>query len=345
MTQANVILPAEWHRQDAVMLTWPHRNTDWADMLEAAENNFRQILLHIGRHQPVIVACDPAVDVASIETLAHSVPHPVFVFSAASNDTWARDHGPVTVYAGGQPILRDFTFNAWGGKFESTLDNAITRTLHQQGAFDGTPLDTVDFVLEGGGIESDGQGTLLVTSECLLAPTRNPGLDKRGIESVLADKLGAQRVLWLDHGYLAGDDTDSHIDTLARFCSPDTIAYVACDDPEDEHFEALAAMKAQLETFCTVDGTPYNLVPLPWPDACYSEDGERLPATYANFLVINEAVLVPTYGVPQDEAALTIFRELFPDRAIEAINCRTLIEQHGSLHCVTMQIPEGVLPQ
>ncbi|WP_369601866.1 agmatine deiminase family protein [Hahella sp. SMD15-11] len=343
MTQHSVVWPAEWARQDAVMLTWPHRNTDWADILQAAEDNFRQLLVRIARHEPVIVACDPAADRAAIETLAHNLPHPVYLYTVPSNDTWARDHGPVTVLRDGRPVLLDFTFNAWGGKFDATLDNEITRNLHQQGAFGRTPVESLPFVLEGGGIESDGEGTLLTTSMCLLTPTRNPDFTREDIEHYLGEKLGVDRVLWLDHGYLEGDDTDSHVDTLARFCNPDTIAYVQCTDPDDPHYDALRAMEAQLQSFTRRDGNPYTLIPLPMPQACYSEDGHRLPATYANFLIINDAVLVPTYGVPEDRVALERLAEAFPGRAIEAVNCRTLIEQHGSLHCVTMQIPEGVL--
>jgi agmatine deiminase len=151
-------------------------------------------------------------------------------------------------------------------------------------------------------------------------------------------------VLWLNHGYLAGDDTDSHIDTLARFINPTTIAYVRCDNPRDEHFRALQAMEEELRAFRTDDGAPYRLEPLPWPDACFDpDDGHRLPATYANFLFINGAVLVPTYGVSQDAAALEVFRRLCPDRDVIAIDCRLLIRQHGSLHCITMQYPEGVV--
>jgi agmatine deiminase len=201
----------------------------------------------------------------------------------------------------------------------------------------------VDFVLEGGSIESDGAGTLLTTSECLLTPSRNPSMDRTAIEQLLEEVLGVDRILWLNHGYLAGDDTDSHIDTLARFCAPDHICYVTCPDVADEHYSALAAMEEELQEFRQADGTPYRLTPLPWPDPIYDEDGERLPATYANFLIINGAVLLPVYDVPQDEEAVRIMAGIFPDREIIPIDCRPLIYQHGSLHCVTMQIPAGVV--
>jgi agmatine/peptidylarginine deiminase len=197
-------------------------------------------------------------------------------------------------------------------------------------------------VLEGGSLESDGKGTILTTSECLLSKNRNEHLSKIQIEQHLKENFGAERVLWLNHGYLAGDDTDSHIDTLARFCNEKTIAYVGCENPEDEHYEALLQMKKELQQFTDVNGNHYQLVELPLPDACFDEDGKRLPATYANFTIVNGAVLVPVYGVLQDEKALEILQNCFPKREIIGVNCRILIEQHGSLHCVTMQYPEQV---
>jgi agmatine deiminase len=211
------------------------------------------------------------------------------------------------------------------------------------GAFNSISFETIGLILEGGSIESDGKGTILTTAECLLNPNRNPHLSRQEIEEELLSLLGAEEVLWLENGYLAGDDTDSHIDTLARFAPDDTILYVACDDPDDEHFESLKAMREELETFRTRDDKPYRLLPLPWPQARHDENGQRLPATYANFLVINGAVLVPTYDDPSDATALKIIAKAFPGRKIIGIDCLPLIEQHGSLHCVTMQMPKGVL--
>ncbi|WP_372846996.1 agmatine/peptidylarginine deiminase [Pontiella sp.] len=319
MNNSTKRLPAEWEPQDAVLLTWPHAKTDWAGCLEAAQQTFSEIEAAIRRFEAVVLVRPDA-------------------FNLPSNDTWSRDFGPITIEENGQPVLLDFTFNGWGGKFAAALDNAITQKLYANGAFDQTRLRTVDFVLEGGSIESDGEGTLLTTAACLLNPNRNPNRSKPEIEALLKKELGLHTILWLNHGYLAGDDTDSHIDTLARLCPDKTIAYVACDDPADEHYAALNAMKAELEQF---EG--YRLLPLPWPAAQYDENGERLPATYANYLVINGAVLVPTYNDPADEAALAVIANAFPGREIIGIDCRTLIRQHGSLHCVTMQIPAGVL--
>ncbi|MCC7300398.1 MAG: agmatine deiminase family protein, partial [Verrucomicrobia bacterium] len=261
----------------------------------------------------------------------------VSLYEIESNDTWARDFGPITIYENGKPVLLDFTFTGWGGKFEAGLDNQITSKLHKLGAFGKTPLRRVDLILEGGSVESDGKGTLLTTAECLLNPNRNAQLDKQQVEKRLADELKTETFQWLENGWLAGDDTDAHIDTLARLCPNNTVLYVQCNDPADEHFSALQAMEAELKKM------PYRLLPLPWPKAKFDGDGERLPATYANFLVINGAVLVPTYKDSADFQALETVGKAFPNREIIGIDCSALILQHGSLHCVTMQIPEGVL--
>lgn len=260
-----------------------------------------------------------------------------------TNDTWARDHGAITLIGAEGPILLDFKFNGWGLKFASDKDNLITRRLVEAEALHGTYENRLGFVLEGGSIESDGRGTLLTTSECLLSPNRNGQMTQAEIEDYLRRTFHVQQVLWLDHGYLAGDDTDSHIDTLARLCPDDTIVYVQCTDEQDEHYDALHQMEEQLKTFRTLAGKPYRLLPLPMADAVV-EDGERLPATYANFLVVNGAVLYPTYAQPDnDRRAAEVLSQAFPGYEIVGIDCRALICQHGSLHCVTMQYPVGVL--
>ncbi len=332
--------PAEWEPQSAVQLTFPHKETDWASVLPQVMPCFIEIAETISRFEHVLIVCQ---DVKATREMLQNVNLENFrLFQASSNDTWARDHGGITIEEDGKSVILDFVFNGWGLKFPADLDNLISRRLYNQDVFKAE-LRHGGMVLEGGALESDGKGTLLTTAECMLSPNRNPHLSQAQIEEHLIHTFGLERVLWLQHGYLAGDDTDSHIDTLARFCSVDTIAYVQCTDPDDEHFVALKKMEAELKTFKTLDGKPYHLVPLPWPDACYDSDGNRLPATYANFLIINGAVLVPTYQVQQDEAALEILRSVFPDRAIIGIDCRPLILQHGSLHCVTMQYPVNVV--
>jgi agmatine deiminase len=338
--------PPEWHEQSAVMLTWPHAHSDWASILNQVEPVFTEISYYVSLHEKVvIVACDRdhlehiqqllrqrGVDLEQVRLYIH-----------LGNDTWARDYGPITIFENQKPLLMDFEFNGWGNKFPADLDNEISRTLLTQDAFGDLQMHSVNFVLEGGGIETDGNGTLLTTSRCLLAHSRNPSLTYHQIEAMLTTHLGVDRFLWLDHGELAGDDTDSHIDTLARFCDPHTIAYCYCDDETDQHFAELQHMEQQLQSFRTRDNQPYRLVRLPLPAAKYDDQGQRLPATYANFLIINDAVLVPTYQDPADEKALQILQQSVPDRDIIGIDCSALIRQYGSLHCVTMQLPVGVI--
>ncbi|MDT8423623.1 MAG: agmatine deiminase family protein [Desulfuromonadales bacterium] len=335
-------LPAEWEAQDGVLLAWPHKNTDWEPLLADVEAAYCAIIGAILRFETVllVVDCAPTVSV-KLQSAGIDLDQ-VRLYEIPTDDTWARDFGPLTVMNDNAPRLLDFTFTGWGGKFPATQDNAVTRMLAKQNAFAPLPLETVDLILEGGGIESDGHGTLLTTTACLLNPNRNAQLDRAAVEAELTRYFGAKRILWLNHGYLAGDDTDSHIDTLARLAPKDTLVYQSCTDPADEHYAALQAMAAELRGFRTMEGAPYRLLPLPWPRPRY-DAGDRLPATYANFLIINGAVLVPTYADPADAAALAVVAAAFPDREIIGINCCALIRQHGSLHCVTMQLPRGVL--
>lgn len=340
-------MPAEWEPQSAVMLTWPHPYGDWAPTLAAAFMTFAEIAAHISHHQKVLITALDAVQRDHIETaLIAQGAHldRVSFFTAPSNDVFVRDHGPLTVETKEGYLLLDFRFNGWGNKYPSTDDNGLTQILAHQGAFGHHRVQENDFVLEGGSIDSDGAGTLLVTASCLLNPSRNPKLSREDIESTLKTWLGATRILWLQHGYLAGDDTDGHVDTLARFCDRDTIAYCACPHPNDEHYSELKKLEDELRTLRTIDDVPYRLVALPWPTAKLNADGERLPATYANFLIINDAVLVPTYADRADAQALRLLQGCFPDRTIIGIPCNTLIAQHGSLHCATMQLPKGIMP-
>ncbi len=327
-------MPAEWERQRCVLLSFPHEETDWAESLDAALTPFVRIAQAIAYAQPVYILCR---DPEAISSHFCSKNNMSFV-EIPTNDTWIRDYGYISIQEEGEAKLLDFTFDGWGGKFEATLDNSVNQQLHRKGYMGITPLESIDFVLEGGAIESDGAGTILTTSACLCNPNRNGGLTKTELESKLKQTLGTQRILWLDHGYLAGDDTDSHIDTLARFVNSATIVYVKCDDKADIHYEALTKMEAQLQTFKTTKGEPYKLIPLPMPEAKVDKAGNRLPATYANLLTTNDALLYPTYGDKSDKKAGEILRGLFPDREIIPVNCLKLIEQGGSLHCSTMQV-------
>ncbi|MDA8191005.1 MAG: agmatine deiminase family protein [Gammaproteobacteria bacterium] len=338
--------PAEWEPQSGVMLTWPHAYGDWAPVLDEALATFAAITAAITRYETaLIVAYDEPHEVrirAALRAAAADEAR-VRIVMAPSDDVFVRDHGPLTVETEHGLLLQDFAFNGWGRKYPYTRDDALTRAIYAQGTLGAIPLESTDFVLEGGSIESDGAGTLLVTARCLLSPARNPKQSAADIEAVLALRLAARRILWLHHGYLAGDDTDGHIDTLARFCDPRTIAYCACPAPDDEHYEELKAMEQELQALRTASGAPYRLVPLPWPAAKLDAMGERMPATYANFLIINGAVLVPLYGDRQDQEALRVIGTCFSGREVIGIPSLTLIAQHGSLHCATMQLPRGVL--
>lgn len=285
----------------------------------------------------------------------------VLLYEVESNDTWVRDHGPLTM------VLRrkqntwmvpyrilDFKFNGWGEKFRWEKDNAITLQLYYQAAFNADIENHQGFVLEGGSIESDGKGTLFTTSQCLLAPHRNQPLDHDSIDHLLQTFFQLKRVVWLDHGNLIGDDTDGHIDTIVRVAPHDTLLYVGCDNPEDKQYEDFQALEKQLKGLFTWEGYPYRLLKLPMPDPIYDEgdclttnpesEGDRLPATYANFLILNKAVIYPTYNQPEkDEKARKQIQLAFPDREIIGVDSQTIIRQHGSIHCITMQLPEGAL--
>ena len=343
MTQkVNKILPAEWAEQQFVQLTWPHAGTDWADMLDEVNACYANIAHEILKHENLLIVCQNTDDVEVYFT-SEELDRITFA-EMPTNDTWARDHGGITVFEDGNPVVYDFTFNGWGMKFAANHDNLITRKLYMAGIYgDYGHRNCFNFILEGGSIESDGEGTVLTTAECLLSDNRNH-LSDDDIEIKLKEYFGLKQVLWLNHGYLAGDDTDSHVDTLARFTDKTTIAYVSCDDSDDEHFVELKKMKRELRSFRTSDGGYFRLIALPMAEAVYDENGDRLPATYANFLIINDAVLMPTYNSAKDEIAKRQLEKAFPDREVVGINCNALIKQHGSLHCVTMQYPTSLRP-
>lgn len=342
MRMSELTFPAEWFPQEGIMITWPHSESDWASMLDEVTACYITISKEILKREKLLAIVPPNSDIEVYFTAEEKKK--LITVELPSNDTWARDHGPLILFRDNRPLITDFGFNGWGLKFAADKDNQITHQLFQKGLFHPTATycNRINFILEGGSVESDGDGTILTTSTCLLAPNRNQPLSKLEIENALKEMLGAKRVLWLNHGYLAGDDTDSHIDTLARFCSPDSIAYVKCDDSDDEHFESLNAMEKELQLFTTSQGESYKLIALPMADAVYVH-GERLPATYANFLIMNKVVLLPFYGTEKDETARQQLQQAFPDREVVGVDCSPLIQQHGSLHCITMQLPKGTL--
>lgn len=331
-------LPAEFEEQSFVQLIFPHADSDWAPYLKETSETFVNIATAIARFEKCLVVCD---EIERVKGYFASTENIDFI-ACETDDTWARDCSAITVIEGGEPTVIDFTFTGWGGKFDASLDNAMTAKIAK---YYGANYKKERLILEGGAIESNGEGLLLTTTECLLNPNRNAKLTQKfEIESILKEAFGTKKVLWLDHGYLAGDDTDSHIDTLARFADRETILYVKCTDEADEHYEALSKMERELQALRDLEDKPFRLIPLPMTDAIYY-DSERLPATYANFLIINGAVIVPTYSDRHDDEALSAIRQAFPEREVIGVECSVLVRQHGSLHCVTMQFPKEVTLQ
>lgn len=341
--ESHLRFPAEWESQSAILIAWPHRDTDWGARLVEVEMTYVALSAAITARQHLVVCvADTGLEnrVRSLFNDAGVDLGRVHFQTLPYDDTWLRDSGPITLREGGGYRLLDFHFTAWGGKFEAGQDDQIVATLADRGLFRAARRERIDFALEGGGIETDGQGTLLSTWTCL--HERHPELSRAELTRKLQDWLRQDRTLWLDHGYLEGDDTDAHIDTLARFAAPDAIVYQGCDDPGDSHYAELQAMAAELRDFRTRDGQPYRLFELPWAQPIL-DDGRRLAASYANFLIVNGAVLMPAYGDDADHRASAVLGEAFPDHQIVPINCRPLIWQNGSLHCITMQLPEGLL--
>lgn len=332
-------LPAEWEAQDYILMAWPHARTDWEPMLDDVLECYGRAIRAISAVTKVIVI-GPASECAPTFNAAGFDPGRVEFADIPTNDTWTRDYGPITISDNGSLKALDFKFNGWGLKFAADKDNIATLRLSELGKLDIERVNRLGFVLEGGSVESDGRGAILTTSKCLLSPNRNGDLSRPEIEARLKEYLGAERVMWLDHGALAGDDTDSHIDTLARLAPEDTILYCGPGEEGDPNNDGLLALREEIKALRTADGMPYHLVELPLPEPIYDEDGMQLPATYANYLVSNGAVFVPTYGqLRKDTLAAMMIQSVYHTRKIVPIDCRALIKQHGSLHCATMQIP------
>jgi agmatine/peptidylarginine deiminase len=344
MNDAAWLLPAEWESQSAVLIAWPHAGTDWAANLSDVESTYVALAAAITRFQRlvVVVADDALREHVRVRLAGAAVDlSRVRLVLADYDDTWLRDSGPITQRDGGRFRLLDFRFTGWGGKFGAARDDLLIGTLFANGLFRNAEHERVDFALEGGAIEVDGRGTLLSTLTCL--QQRHPGLDAAGLGEALGKIFSVAQVVLLKSGELQGDDTDAHIDTLARFAPDRSIVFQACDDASDPHFASLAAMRDELAAMRDVDGHPYRLLPLPWAKPIHAEDGRRLAASYANFLIINGAVLMPAYGDRADADALRVLARAFPEREIIAVPARSLIAQNGSLHCITMQLPEGVV--
>ena len=328
------ILP-EWRHQLAVIITWPHQFSAWQPILNAVEACYLDLASAAAASQKLLIITYNQQHQKSIQKKLHNKKaniHNISFANIETNDTWVRDYGPITVLKNNQLIWQDFEFNAWGDKFESRLDNLVNQKLIQHEWFcENYSLEKQNFVLEGGSIEANAQGDLLTTASCVDNLNRHNTVSEQ--ECIFHQALGCHNIHKLRYGALAGDDTDGHIDTLARFASNNLILYVKCSNSSDEHYRALSLMEKEIQAL------PFEAVSLPMPDARYDKNKHRLPATYANFLIMNDVVLVPTYHCKQDEAALSIFKACFKNKEIIGVNCNALIYEHGSLHCSTMQVP------
>ncbi len=339
-------LPAEWEPHAALMMTWPHAGNGWGAALPEVEACFTGLATAAARFEPLLVVCRNGAHLASVRTRLIDAGIPadrLILAEAPSNDVWARDHGPITVIQpGGAAQLLDFQFNGWGQRYPHRDDDLVTRRLTDAGVFGAGSYRRIEWVLEGGSIDSDGAGTLLTTRRCLMHTNRNGETPQSRIEEQLAARLGAGRVLWLESGWLAGDDTDGHVDQLARFLDRETIAYATCTDPDDEHFEPLRAMAEGLAALRTLRGEPYRLVPLPLPAPQVDDEGRRLAASYVNFIFLNGGLIVPAYDDPADTVAAARLAQAVPGRTVVQVPAHPIIRQGGSLHCATMHLPAGV---
>lgn len=345
---SKISFPAEWEPQDAIILAWPHQDTDWQPILKDIQQTYLNIIQQITRFEYVVLFVRSEREFKDIGILFNdsgiTIEKIIPVF-ADYNDIWLRDTGPITVRVNNHYQFRNYRFNGWGNKFEHTLDDKLCARLVEHPAFSKQPMVDSKIILEGGSIDTDGRGTLLTTRQCLLNPNRNPTLSLPDYEKQFEIELGIKTVHWLQHGKILGDDTDGHIDMLARFCSPNMIAYCVCSNPDDVHYQSLHKMGLELKALTDLAGKPYQLIELPIPSAVLDDDNDRLPASYCNFLIINKAVLLPVYDDPNDEIACNRLAEVFPEREIIPINAKTIIKQGGSLHCLTMQLPAGSIKQ
>ena len=328
------IMPPEWAPHAATWFSWPHNRATWPDDLEAAEAALAEAAAALAEGETVHVN---TLDEARLRRhLAGRLPPERLVCHAiATDDAWVRDHGAIFVRDAGQRVALDFRFNAWGGKYPPfDRDDAVARQMAEAL---GVECVSVDMVLEGGAIDVNGAGTLLTTEQCLLNPNRNPGMARTDIEAALARYLGARQVVWLGEG-IAGDDTDGHVDDIARFVAEDTVVAAAERALADVNYRPLQQNLQRLRAARLPDGRPLRVVELPMPPPLYRK-GERLPASYANFYIGNRVVLVPVFDCPSDRVAVEILAACFPGRRAVPIDSRALVVGLGAFHCLTQQVP------
>ena len=314
----NIRAFGEWENQELLMLSIPHSNSDWAEYLDEILDSYEELVRAVSKYQKVLLIAPNLSDFDRFKKFDNCE-----FLQIDTDDTWIRDYGAIDVEKDSEIISYDFKFNAWGGKFSSSKDDVVNKKLFEHF---GTKLTEINLILEGGSIDFNGDGVMLTTTECLLNDNRNR-LSKDELEIKLKDLFGLRKIVWLNHGFIKGDDTDSHVDTLARFIAPNKVAYAACLDENDEHYKELNLMKKELEN------AGFELVALPLPKPVFY-NGKRLGATYCNFIFINGAVIVPTYGDKEaDDYALNTLKDAIPNREIIGVDSRVFIRQNGSLHC------------
>jgi agmatine deiminase len=335
-------MPAEWEPHQATWVSWPHKEASWPGKIETIKPVFARMVAELSRSEAVhINVNDDPMEAEARKLLAEQGRLGEVVFHhLPTNDAWCRDHGAIFVKRN-QPAGRntlcalDWKYNAWGDKYPPyDLDNRVPAGMAE---YLKVPRIEIPWVLEGGSIDVNGQGVLLTTQACLLNPNRNPELSQGQIEQLLKDHLGVEQILWLGEG-IVGDDTDGHIDDITRFVSPRTVVTAIEPNPEDENHELLAQNLALLQSFRLAGDQRLKIVELPMPDPVECE-GQRLPASYANFSIANTVVLLPFYGGPKDEEAREMLQSVFPDRRVIGIDCTDLIWGLGAFHCLTQQVP------
>ncbi|MFK5882699.1 MAG: agmatine deiminase family protein [Sulfurospirillum sp.] len=317
-------VPAEWEKQEYIMLVFPSPKSDWEHSIYYIQKSYVELIKAIIPYQKCVLLCEDKAKLSKIMPKSKNIK----IVQIETNDTWIRDFGAISIYEDNKLKLLNFKFNAWGGKFDYKKDNLLNRKLQELNFFKN-PMVDINFVLEGGSIDTNGKGTLLTTQNCIFNQNRNPKLSKAQILNVIKNTFGINEIIVLQNGSLIGDDTDSHIDTLARFIDKETIAYVKCYDTLDEHYITLKKMEDELKK------TKFHLLALPLPSPKFFTN-HRLPATYLNFVFINGALIVPTYKDKNDKIVLKILQDFFPTKDIIGVDASIFIRERGSLHCASM---------
>lgn len=335
-------LISEWEPQDALMLVYPHEKSDWNNNLLKIRLFYNELIKSVIKFGKIILIIPENMDCKN--ELNINDKNLIFI-KATTNDTWIRDNGPIFIKQNELFTFLNFKFNGWGNKFNYKLDNDLNNRLFSSGIFAKNVIKkNVNFVLEGGSIDNNGDGIILTTQNCLLNKNRNPQYTKEAIEELFSEIFGQNKILWLKNGKIMGDHTDSHIDMLAKFVNKDTIIYAKSNNPNYTYFNELNSMENELMNFRDYNDKSFNLIPITLPEI-KDQQGNYLPATYTNFLIYNSAVIVPIYNTKEDQQAMDIFEKIFYNKKIISIDSKILISQGGAIHCATNNVPKGFLNQ